>query len=249
MEKMQANKFSANGAASVVGGGKLLVKGHIANMFALLASNDWDVESFVASADSAIAGQMRADIRALKDCKETASQYVKSAVANAKKAGEFFAGIIARRDTYVNEIAMVNAAFLQAEAKGVTTGAALFRVIKGKTAFDVKPEKPVESPETILAKETAAIELAKQRPAVNLATLFGDSVGTVTQPEVPKSPVAAPVGTSLKERFAVVVAESDDSDWLNAMSAAIAARLLAIEAATQAEIAKEEKPAKRAKRA
>ena len=233
---LQACMFSRFGAANVATSGRLLVTGHIANMFALLANADWVTDDFKAVTDSRFCDQMRSDIRAVKDCKATASGHVKFAVANAKTSADFFAGVISRRDTYATEADMVRAAFIQADAAGATTGASLSRLLKGKTPHEVKEEKIVPTHAERLATESDDLAKSQVAAPISTAALFETGVTLATVQEVaPTLVLPESFGLTLVSRFERYIDESTDSDSLQALIARLSARVLALHEAETAQ--------------
>lgn len=243
---LQARRFSRFGAANVATAGRLLVTGQIANIFALLANADWDLDNFKAVTDNKFCDDMRADIRAVKDCKATASGHVKAAVSCVKDAATFFAGVISRRDTYATEQDMVKAAFVQADAAGVTTGASLKRVLAGKSPWEVKPEKTVLSTEERNAAEQTALESAMVAAPISIAALFDTAINMTQTPIAPPAPpVLSPI-VSTFEKVQNWVTDTTDQEALKAIVALISARMLTLLASEESTIVKSEKKAMRA---
>ena len=243
---LTARQFSRFGAANVATSGRLIVTGHIANALALLANAEWDLENFKAVTDSKFCDDMRADIRAVKDCKATASEYVKTAVSLVKPASVFFAGVISRRDTYATEADMVKAAFVQADAAGATTGASLKRLLAGKAPHEVKEEKPTESLAERAVREEDALLAAMIAAPISMAALFDTAINTVTVDTAPPAPpVLSPVVTQ-EESARRWIADSDSVEALSAMAALISARVASLLASGEAAIVTSEKQAKRA---
>ena len=241
---LTARQFSRFGAANVATSGRLIVTGHIANALALLANAEWDLENFKAVTDSKFCDDMRADIRAVKDCKATASEYVKTAVSLVKPASVFFAGVISRRDTYATEADMVKAAFVQADAAGATTGASLKRLLAGKAPHEVKEEKPTVSTEQRLENEATALDSARVAAPISMAALFDTAINTVVTDTAPAAPpVLSPVVTQ-EESARRWIADSDSVEALSAMAALITARVASLLASGEAAIVKAEKQAK-----
>ena len=242
---LTARQFSRFGAANVATSGRLIVTGHIANALALLANAEWDLENFKAVTDSKFCDDMRADIRAVKDCKATASEYVKTAVSLVKPASVFFAGVISRRDTYATEADMVKAAFVQADAAGATTGASLKRLLAGKAPHEVKEEKPTESLAERAVREEDALLAAMIAAPISMAALFDTAINTVTVDTAPPAPpVLSPVVTQ-EESARRWIADSDSVEALSAMAALISARVASLLASGEAAIVKAETQAKR----
>lgn len=243
---LSAKQFSRFGAANVATSGRLLVTGHIANTLALLANADWDLENFKAVTDSKFCDDMRADIRAIKDCKATASEYVKTAVSCVKGANTFFAGVISRRDTYATEADMVKAAFMQADAAGATTGASLKRLLAGKSPHEVKAEKPTISIEERLANEATALVNARIAAPISVTALFDTSINTVTVDTAPAAKgLLSPVVTA-RESVNRFIEDCNDKAAMREIIEAATARLLYMMETDEAALVKDEKRAKRA---
>jgi hypothetical protein len=224
---LNAKLFSRFGAANVATSGRLLVTGHIANMFALAANANWDSAEYKAVSDSAFCDAMRADIRAVKDCKATASGHVKFAVANTKGAFEFFAGIISRRESFASEQDMVKAAYIQADAAGATTGASLSRLLKGKPAHEMEVIKTPETVEEKRERESALLDSAKIAAPVSLADMFSDVIKLVTVETPPPSPL---MGRYVNPRHALGgwIEDCEDVAELRALAAKVSARINAL---------------------
>lgn len=241
-----ATQFTVFGAASLKAGGDALAKGHLANMFGLMASIDWLADDYIASNESSQAGQIRAAIKATysdatsRSAIATASGHCKFAVSHTKEAFEFFAGLIARKDTYADEKSLINAAFQLVKASGVTGQASLGRLLKGKELHPMKEEKTPESVEDKVARESAELESARGHQPVSLTDLFDESVKTVTVETAPTPlpDMSAPIET-LEQRFERWIDESQDLGALRDMVERMTARTMAIHAELDSESEKQ----------